>query len=94
MLSIEYPVRPPAFTHKEYSEKIKRRCFFRICGDMTIMEDSEKLIAIRKICLEIDKSVHKDPTKWRGSLEWVTGQIMCVAKYGDGYENFDASEEE
>lgn len=55
------------------------------------MNDTEKLEEIRKICLEIDTMVHNDPSKWKGSIQWVTGQIMCAAKYGPGYPNCDSA---
>ena len=56
------------------------------------IDDAErKLTEIREICCKIESMIRKDG-QWRGSLEWVTGQIMCVAKYGPGYEDSLARE--
>lgn len=54
------------------------------------MDDEQKLIEIRKVCLEIDAMIQKNPSRWLGSLEWVTGKIMCIAKYGTGYTDSTA----
>ena len=50
----------------------------------------EKLAAVRRACLEIDSNIVKDPSRWRGSLQWATGEILGVVKYGDGYSDSNA----
>ncbi len=52
-------------------------------------ELAAKLVEVRKICLSVDTMIANDRKKWIGSLEWLTGQIMCAAKFGPGYEQSD-----
>ncbi len=52
---------------------------------MSNSSPEEQLAEIRKICFDIDKRIEIGELPWHGSIQWVTGQIMGAAKFGDGY---------